>query len=108
MLQTVHTIINATIETGIPLKRWLSSTLVKIEKVPSTHQIIKLRVINIYEGDYILMLMFFWPRLTTRYAETTKNLGGKQRGFRPNYSVDNVALIHELVTEVHYSNCSTI
>ena len=50
VLQTIITIINATIETGTPLQRWLSSKVVMIEKVSNTPYK-QIRVINIYEVD---------------------------------------------------------
>ena len=51
MLQTFNTILNATIESGTPSTRWLSSIVVMIEKIPNTPRINKLRIINIYEAD---------------------------------------------------------
>ena len=38
MLQTFNTILNATIESGIPLTRWLSSIVVIIEKFPTLQE----------------------------------------------------------------------
>ena len=55
MLQTFNTTINATIESGHPLKRWLSPIVIMIEKIPNTPRINKLRIINIYEVDYNLL-----------------------------------------------------
>ena len=75
MLQTFNTILNATIESGIPLTRWLSSIVVMIENIPNTPRINKLRIINIYEADYNLLQKFFWPKLSTQHAEATHTLG---------------------------------
>ena len=51
MLQTFNTILNATIESGTPLTRWISSIVIVIEKIPNTLQINKIRIMNIYEAD---------------------------------------------------------
>ena len=83
MLQTFNTILNATIESGIPLTRWLSSIVVMIEKIPNTPRINKLRIINIYEADYNLLQKFFWPKLSTKHAEATHTLGENAWGCRP-------------------------
>ena len=71
MLQTFNTILNATIESGIPLTRWLSSIVAMIEKIPNTSRINKLRIINIYEADYNLLQKFFWSKLSIQHAEAT-------------------------------------
>ena len=47
MLQTINTIINAAKKAGTPLRKWFSSTIVMIEKVPNTPRINKLHVVNI-------------------------------------------------------------
>ena len=59
ILQTINTILNATIASGVPLTRWFTSLVVMIEKIPVVPRINKLRVINIYEADYDLMLKYF-------------------------------------------------
>ena len=101
MLQTFNTIINETIEPGNPLQRWLLSIVIMIEEIPSTSIINKLRIINIYESYYNLLQKFFWPKLSTKYAEATKTLGENAWGCRPGCSAENVALIDEFVTEVY-------
>ena len=68
ILQTINTIINAIIASGVPLTRWLTSLNVMIEKIPAVPRINKIRVINIYEVDYNLMLKYFWPKQTTKHA----------------------------------------
>ena len=78
MLQISSTIINASIETEHLLKRYLTSIVVMTEKVPNTHRINKLRVINIYEVDYTLLLKFFWQKNTTQHAEVNDYLGENQ------------------------------
>ena len=59
ILKIISTILNTTINTGVPLTQWLSSIVVMIEKIPATPRINKLIVINIYEANYSLLLKFF-------------------------------------------------
>ena len=101
MLQTFNTIINATIESGHPLKRWLFSIFIMIEKILNTPRINEFRIINIFEADYNLIQKFFWSKLSNKHAEATPTLGENAWGCRPGCSVDNVALIDEFVNEVH-------
>ena len=78
ILQTINTIINATTASGVPLTRWLTSLIVIIEKVPSVPRINKLRVINIYEVDYNLMLKYCWPKQATKHTVQAKTIGENQ------------------------------
>ena len=75
ILQTINTIINATIASGVSLTRWLTSLVVMIEKIPALPRINKLRVINIYEADYNLLLKYFWPKQATKHAVKEKTIG---------------------------------
>ena len=79
----------------------MTSTVVMIEKIPNIPRINKLRVINIYEANYNLLLKFFWPKLSTKHVETENTLGENQWDCRLGYSTDNVALIDDFLTEVH-------
>ena len=101
ILQTINTIINATIASGMPLTRWLTSLVVIIEKIPAVPRINKLRVINIYEVIYNLMLKYFCPKQATKYAVREKTIGENQWGGVPGGSADLVALINEFITETH-------
>ena len=42
------------------------------------HRINRLRVINIYETDYTLILKYSWPHKTTQLAERNNLLGENQ------------------------------
>ena len=72
-----------------------------IENIPNTPRIKKLRMINIYEVYCNLIQKFFWPKMSTKYAEATYTLGENAWECRPGYSADNVALIDEFVNEVY-------
>ena len=77
MLQNFNTILNAIIESGTPLTRWIPYIVLMIEKIPYTPRINILRIINIYETDYNLLQKFFWPKLFTKNAEAKHTLGEK-------------------------------
>ena len=64
----------------------------------SNHQI---RVINIYETAYNLMLKYFWPKHATKHAVIEKTINENQLGGIPGGSADLVALINEFITEIH-------
>ena len=59
ILQIINTLINTIIDAGSPLKQWLSSTVLMIEKVTNTPRTSTLRVIYTYEADYNLVLNYF-------------------------------------------------
>ena len=101
ILQTVNTIINATIASGVPRTIWLTSLVVMIEKIPAFPQINKLRVIKNYEADYNLLLKYFCPKQATKHAVKEKNVGENQWGGVPGGRADLVALINEFITETH-------
>ena len=51
-----------------------------IEMKKNNHRINRLRVINIYESDYNLLLKYFWSHKTTQFAERKNLLGENQWG----------------------------
>ena len=101
ILQTVNTILNATIAYAVPLTRYLTSLVVMIEKVPVVPRINKLHVINIYRADYNLMLKYSWPNKTTKHAVKNNTICENQWGGVPGGGTDLVALINEFITETH-------
>ena len=78
ILQTISTIVNANIASGTPLTRWLTSLVVMIENIPTVPQINKLRVINIYEADYNLMLKHSLPNKATKHVVKNKTISENQ------------------------------
>ena len=59
MLTTYNVTINSALVLGTPLQRWERSIVLMIEKKQNNHCINMLRVINIYEADYTLILKYF-------------------------------------------------
>ena len=100
ILETINTIVNATISSGMPLTRWLTSLVVMIETIPAVSRI-KLRVIKNYEADYSLLLKYFGPKEATKHAVKDKTIGENQWGGVLRGSADLVALINEFIIETH-------
>ena len=99
IFQTINTILNSTIASGVPLTRWFTSLVVMIEKIPVVPRISKLRVINIYEADYNLMLKSFWPNKVTKHTIKNKTTGENQGGCVSGGSADLAALINKFILE---------
>ena len=98
ILQTINTILNATIASGVPLIRWITSLVVMIEKISAVPRINKVRVFNIYEAYYNLMLKYFWLNQAIKYAVKNKTTDEKQWGGVPGGSVHLVTLINDFIT----------
>ena len=109
ILSAYNIIINAALALGTFLHRWKQYIVLMIEKEKHNHRINRLRVINIYEANYNLILKYSRPHKTTQYAERNNLLGENQWGERPLCNTDNVALIDEMNTECHrmtyYTSC---
>ena len=80
ILSAYNAIINAALKLGTPLHRWKQSKVLMIEKEKNNHRINRLRVINIYEADYNLILKYFWLHKTTQFAERNNLLGENHWG----------------------------
>ena len=70
-----------------PLNRWTTSEVLMIPKEPNNIKINLLRLINLYEVDYNLVLKFFWPHKATKLADKLGLLGENQWGAKPLCSV---------------------
>ena len=101
ILHIHNTILNASIVLGLPLDRWLVFIAIMIEKEKNNSQINRLRIINLYEADYNLVLKFFWPHKATHLAEESKFLGENTWDARPNCSIEHATFLDEIVTEIH-------
>ena len=75
ILSAYNEIINSALALGTPFHRWEQSIVLMTEKEKNIHRINRLRVINIYEADYNLILKYFWPHKTTQSAERNNLLG---------------------------------
>ena len=106
MLTIYNTIINASIHLGTIFTRCKKSIAVMIEKIQGNTKIKKLRLINIYEVDYNLLLKHFWPHKVTNHAEQFNLLSETQWSTRPMCSDEVVVLIDEFITEVSRMTCT--
>lgn len=61
-----------------PLIRWLTSFAILIPKDAKQPKMYILRIINIYESNYNLVLKFFWPKTWTENTEKNKWLKHNQ------------------------------
>ena len=105
MLHIHNVMINSSLSLGVPLHRWTTSEVIMIPKEPNNIQINRLRLINLYEADYNLVLKFFWPHKTTKLADKLGLLGENQWGSKPLYSAEQPALMDEFITDVHRITC---
>ena len=62
----------------------------------------KLRVINIHEENYNLLLTFSWPQWYIQHTEVMSAFEENQQRCRPNYSVYNVVFIDEFITKMYW------
>lgn len=72
-----------------------------IPKEPNNIQINRLRLINLYEGDYNLVLKFFWSHKATKLADKLGLLGENQWGTKPLCSAEQPALMDEFIIDVY-------
>ena len=105
MLHIHNVMINSSLSLGVPLQRWTTSEVIMIPKEPNNIQINRLRVINLYEADYNLLLKFFWSHKATQLADKLGLLGENQWGTKPLCSAEQPALMDEFITEIHRITC---
>ena len=79
-----------------------------IEKEKNDSQINRLRIINLYEADYNLILQFLWSHKPTHLAEASKTLGENTWGARPNCSIEHATLLDEIITEIQRLTYSSL
>ena len=75
--------------------RWLTSIAIMTEKENNNSQMNRLRIINLYEVDYNLILKHFWPLKATSLAKRKNTLGINTWSARPNRNIDNATLFYE-------------
>lgn len=91
---------NASIYLGYPMYRWLTSIAIMTEKENNNSQMNRLRIINLYEVDYNLILKYFWPLKATSLAKRKNTLGINTWSARPNRNIHNATLFYEFITEI--------
>lgn len=102
LLQIQNNILNLAIKHEHVLDRWKLVHNFFIEKIPGKTLLTKLRVIQIYEADYNILLKFFISKQTLRHdAIKHNNISVEQAGGRPN----RTAIDEALRTVVTYETC---
>ena len=75
-----HSITSIALLNRKPLIRWLVSIVIFLPKDEGRPQIHRLRIINIFESEYNLVLKYFWPKQGMKKAEANHWLGNNQTG----------------------------
>ena len=91
---------NASIYLGYPMYRRLTSIAIMTEKENNNSQMNRIRIINLYEVDYNLILKYFWSLKATSLAKRKNTLGKNTWSARPNRNIDNATLFYEFITEI--------
>ena len=93
-------LLNASLASGYSLSRWHTRHNLFLEKDPGQPKINRLRVIHIYPADWNLLLKFFGPLKTMRWAEHHNTLDEAQGGGRPGRSAIDLAVKKELTFSI--------
>ena len=75
MLHIHNVMINSSLSLGALLNRWTTSEVIMISKEPNNIQSNNLRLINLYEADYNLVLKLFCPHKATKLTDKLDLLG---------------------------------
>ena len=75
MISLHHTITSTVLLNALPLNRWLTSIVILLPKESGQPKNRRLRIISTYEGDYNLVLKYFWLEQGMEKAEKNKQLG---------------------------------
>ena len=101
-LWKIHTTItNCAIILKQPLTKRLKSTVVMIEKSKGNNKISRLRVNNLYEVDYNLLLKIIVPKKVTHCAEDLNLSSDNYWGTLPKRSSETMTIMNELIIENH-------
>ena len=84
-----------------PLTRWLTSLIIRLPKDIRHPKINRLRIINTYESEYILILKCFWPKEGMQKAEKNNWLEFYQQGGRNEMSTVETATFDQTIIDIH-------
>jgi hypothetical protein len=99
ILKVYYHMLCATIKSGHPMNRWLTSHTSMIQKTSGCSRLDRLRVIHIYEADYNLFLKIYWGRKLVHNSEAHELLNEGQYGSRPGKRCGDQVLKKILVYE---------
>ena len=101
MLNLHSKIKNKALLNEITLLCCLTSLVIIIPKDSGQQKIHRLRIINMYELDYTLVLKFFWPKTETANAKRHNWLGCNQNRERKEISAIETVTLNELIINYH-------
>jgi hypothetical protein len=99
ILKVYYHMLCATIKSGHPMSRWITSHTSMIQKVSGCSRLDRLRVIHIYEADYNLFLKLYWGRKLVYNSEAHEFINEGQYGSRPGKRCGDQVLKKILVYE---------
>ena len=105
MLHIHNVMINSSLSLDSPSNRWTTLEVIMIPKEPNNIQINRLRLTNLYEADYNLVLKFFWSHKATKLADKLGLLGETQWGTKHLCSAEQPALMNEFIIDAHRITC---
>eukprot|EP00957_Ditylum_brightwellii_P095395 7266294-Ditylum_brightwellii.AAC.1 len=94
---------NYTLSRRYAYQRWKNVVNVMIKKIPGNHHIHKLRVIHIYEANYVIILSVLWRKLVAS-SEQHQTLYSGQFGGRQGKDAHLLTLIEELKYDIYYAS----
>ncbi len=86
ILQVHHTMLEATLKTGVIPSRWKTCVSCAILKDPESPKISRLRIVHLYKVDFNLFIKLIWGQKLVHHAEDLNSLGEAQYRSRPNKS----------------------
>jgi ribonuclease HI len=96
LLHFVYVLLNHSLKTGKPLRRWLKAISVMLEKIPGLPLPAKLRIIHLFEADYGLAGRIIWAQRMMTNAEQHGYLSTEQHGSRRNHQTHDLILLNIL------------
>jgi hypothetical protein len=96
ILNLYYQVMSITSRLGKSLKRWKHISTCMIEKIKGCPRIDKLRVIQLYEADYNLLLKIIWSRRVIWNAHNQGKLHPGQSGSRPGRNAADVIIQNEM------------
>jgi hypothetical protein len=87
---------------GYSYQRWHNIVNVMIQKYPGNNAIHRLRVIHLYEADYIFVLGHKWRQLL-HHGEKHKTIHKGQHGGCPGHEATTLVFMEELNDDISYA-----
>ena len=96
-----HIITSKALLNASHLHRWLTSIVLLLSKDKGQPKIHRLRIINIYESEYNLILKYFWPKKGMQKTEENNWLLDNATRRQKYINAIETATLNELIIECH-------